>query len=70
MATKELRDLRRNFRMAYTHYRSCVQELIKASERGQRPGDQVVATEDRSFNDFAAARQELLKTLLERSSAK
>ena len=64
MATKELRELRKNYRVAYTHYMSCVHELANASERGQRPADQVLATEDRSFNDFVTARQALLKALL------
>ena len=63
MATKELRELCRNYRSAYTHYMHCVQELAEASKRGERPRDQVLATEDRAFNDLALAREALLAAL-------
>jgi hypothetical protein len=59
MATKEVRELR----SAYTHYMHYVQELAKASKHGERPPDQVLATEDRAFNDLALASETLLAAL-------
>jgi hypothetical protein len=42
----------------------CVHDLADASEREERLSDQVHATEDRTFNDLALARQALLKALM------
>jgi hypothetical protein len=64
MATKELQELRRKYRSAYSLYMHCVHELADASQREERPPDSVLAPEDQAFNELALARQELLKALL------
>jgi hypothetical protein len=64
MATKEIWKLRTKYRTAYTQYMSSVHDLADASQREERPADQVLAAEDQSFINLANARQELLTALL------
>ena len=44
---------------------SCVHEMADASQRGERPRDQVLATEDRGFTDLAEARRALVQFLVD-----
>jgi hypothetical protein len=63
MATKELQELRRRYRSAYSLYMPCVHEFAESSQRGERPPDSVLAAEDRAFSELEVARQLLLKAL-------
>ena len=64
MATKQLRDLRQRYRLAYTAYMHCVHELADASQRAERPRSDLIEAEDRAFRELAEARQSLMDALL------
>jgi hypothetical protein len=63
MATPELRELRHNYKVAYTSYLNCVQELSLASARGECPPDDVLDGEEKALTDLNASRRALLKAL-------
>jgi hypothetical protein len=63
MATAELRKLRHNYKVAYTSYLHCVQELSEASAKGECPPDAVLSGEEKALTDLTAARRVLLEAL-------
>jgi hypothetical protein len=63
MATKELRMLRHNYKVAYTSYLSCVQMVSDASQKGAGLPEEDSEKEDRAFNELALTRQALLDAL-------
>jgi hypothetical protein len=63
MATKELSDLRRKYRSAYTTYMHCVHELADASQRSMPLAAETEAAEEKAFNDLANCRRALLDAL-------
>ena len=65
MATHETIELLKKYRTTYTQYMSCVHEMADASQRGERPRDQVLAMEDRAFTDLAEARHALVQVLVD-----
>ena len=67
MATKELQALRHNFRVAYTSYMHLVQTLAFASKQGKWPTVDVLAAEEKAFNELGVGRQALLAALFEHS---
>ena len=64
MATHGTIELLKKYRPPYTQYMSCVPEMADASQRGERPRDQVLAMEDRAFTDLAEARHALVQALV------
>lgn len=63
MATKELRMLRHNYKVAYTAYLSCVQMVSDASQTGATLQEEDLEKEDKGFDALAFARQALLDAL-------
>lgn len=66
VATIELRQLRHKYKAAYTSYMQSVQALSDASQKGEWPAADVLATDRKAFNDLAFVRQLLLDALSER----
>jgi hypothetical protein len=63
VATKELRMLRHNYKVAYTAYLSCVQMVSDASQTGARLPEEELEKEDKAFDELAYARQALLDAI-------
>jgi hypothetical protein len=63
MATKELRELRHRYKVAYTNYMQCVQALSDASQNGNWPPAAVLRQEEQSLNELTFVRQALLDAL-------
>ena len=63
MATKELRELRHKYKVAYTDYMASVQALSEASHIGMWPAVEVVNREEKAINELLAIRQALLDAL-------
>jgi hypothetical protein len=63
MATKELRELRHRYKVAYTSYMQCVQALSDASQNGKWPPAAVLQQEEQSLNELTFVRQALLDAL-------
>jgi hypothetical protein len=63
MATKELRELRHRYKVAYTSYMQCVQALSDASQNGRWPAAAVLQQEEQSLNELTFVRQALLDAL-------
>jgi|SRR5688572_17443561 hypothetical protein len=63
MATKELRELRHQYKAAYTTYLGCVQALSDASQDGVWPSAEVLGKEERSLQELTFVRQALLDAL-------
>jgi hypothetical protein len=63
MATKELRELRHQYKAAYTSYMQCVQALSDATQHGIWPSAAVLQLEERSLSDLTFVRQALLDAL-------
>lgn len=63
MATKELRELRHRYKVAYTSYMQCVQALSDASQNGTWPPAAVLQREEQSLNELTFVRQALLDAL-------
>jgi hypothetical protein len=63
MATKELRDLRHQYKAAYTSYMHCVQALSDATQNGLWPAEPVLKLEEQSLNELVFLRQALLDAL-------
>jgi hypothetical protein len=68
MATKELKDLRGQYRAAYTAYMHCVQQLSEASQRGEWPAADVLNAEERALNNLNSFRNALLAALFKHST--
>ena len=63
MATKELRELRHQYKAAYTSYMQSVQALSDATQRGQWPASEVLLLEERGLKELTFLRQALLDAL-------
>lgn len=63
MATKELRELRHRYKVAYTSYMQCVQALSEASQHGRWPSAAVLQQEEQSLNELTLVRRALLDAL-------
>ena len=63
MATKELRELRHQYKAAYTNYMQSVQALSDASHHGTWPSAAVLQVEEQSLNELTFVRQALLDAL-------
>ena len=67
MATKELRMLRHNYKVAYTFYLGCVQTVSAASQKGVGLTEEDLEKEDKAFDQLEFARQALLDAIQERA---
>jgi hypothetical protein len=67
LATKELRELRHQYKEAYTVYMHSVQELSEASRRGELPSRQVLLAEDHAIHALNFTRVALLDGLRKHS---
>lgn len=63
MATKELRELRHQYKAAYTSYMHCVHILADAGERGVWPPTDLLKLEEQTLNDLTSCREALLVAL-------
>lgn len=63
MVNNELRELRHQYKAAYTTYMRSVQALSDASQNGELPTAAVLKAEGRAFADLMAVRQALLEAL-------
>jgi hypothetical protein len=63
IAMKEISDLRRKYRSAYTMYMHCVHELADASQRSIPLAPDIEAAEEKAFNELAHCRRALLDAL-------
>lgn len=63
MATKELQELRHNYKTAYTAYMTCVQAWSEASQQGVWPSPEQLRSEERAYNELAFARRALMDAL-------
>ena len=63
MATKRLRELRHEYKAAYTSYMQCVQALSDASQAGVLPSPEVLKLEEKTFAELTTLRQALLDAL-------
>lgn len=70
MATKALRELRHQYKEAYTVYMHSVQELSEASLRGELPSQQVLLAEEHAIHALNFARVALLDGLLKHCKGK
>ena len=69
MAINELERLRMSYAAAYAAHVSCLQAVFEASERGERPADQTLRSEQLAFNDLVNAREALFDKLLRYGTA-
>ena len=65
MATNNLRELRHNYKAAYTDYMNCVHTLSTASFEGQGLTANELAADEEAFNALSLARRALLDALRE-----
>ena len=65
MATSKLRELRLNYKAAYTGYMNCVHALSIASLKGEWLTANEIAADERAFNALSFARRILLDELRE-----
>lgn len=63
MVTSKLRELRHNYKAAYTDYMNCVHTLSLASFEGQELTAGEIEADEKAFNALALARRELLDAL-------
>jgi hypothetical protein len=63
MATKELRELRHRYKVAYTSYMQSVQALSDACQHGRWPPAAVLQQEEQLLNELTFVRQALLDAL-------
>ena len=63
---QELYVLRHRYKDAYAAYADSVRALCYAAERGLWPDSQVLAAEDKAFDDLSHLRQALLRGLFAR----
>jgi len=70
MATSNrLRELRHNYKAAYTNYMNCVHTLSIASYEGQGLTANEIAADEKAFNALSSARRALLDALREHAEA-
>ena len=65
MATSKLRELRLNYKAAYTEYMNCVHALSIASLKGEWLTAYEMAADERAFDALSFARRILLDELRE-----
>jgi hypothetical protein len=63
VATKELRELRHKYKLAYTNYMNSVQAISDASRKGEWPTAEAVNVEEKAVNELMFVRQALLDAL-------
>jgi hypothetical protein len=63
MATKELDERGRRYRLAYTLYMPSVHEVADAVQRGEWLSREVEAAEEKAFNELVSSRQAVLDAL-------
>ena len=63
MATKELRELRHHYKVAYTNYMRFVQAISDASQNGVWPSADVLNHEKKAFTELTFLRESLLDAL-------
>ena len=68
MATDKLRELRHDYKVAYTDYMNCVHTLSIASLSGDALTREEMLAEENTFNALALARRRLLDELREHAS--
>jgi predicted Zn-dependent protease with MMP-like domain len=69
MSNNELRELRHNYKAAYTDYMNCVHTLSLASLEGQGLTAREIAADEKAFNALALARRALLDALREHAES-
>lgn len=69
MATKDLRELRLQYKAAFTTYMRSVQALSEASHNGDLPAAAVLRTERKAFDELTAVREALLSALKKHSES-
>jgi hypothetical protein len=69
MAVNELQRLQMSYTAAYATHMSCLQSVFEASERGERPTDQALRSEQLAFNDLVNAREAFFDKLLRYGTA-
>ncbi len=69
MPTKKIRDLRHEYKAAYTAYMTSVQVLSDAGLTGALPSIEMLSQEKHAFNEISAARKALLDALAEHDGA-
>jgi hypothetical protein len=69
MATNRLRELRHNYKAAYTTYMNCVHTLSIASLNGDCLTQTELLADERSFNALTLARRALIDALREHAGA-
>lgn len=70
MATRELRELRHQYKTAYTSYMQCVQALSDAAQKGVWPSAEVLTLEEQTINELRSLRKALLGALHEHTLKK
>lgn len=65
MANKDLRELRLEYKAAFTTYMRSVQALSEASQNGELPIAAVLYAERRAFDHLKEVREALLRALQE-----
>jgi hypothetical protein len=70
MATSKLRELRHDYKAAYTAYMNCVHALSVASLNGDRLTQKELLADERAFNALAFARRALMDALREHAGEK
>ena len=69
MATSDLRELRHDYKAAYTDYMNCVHTLSLASLEGHALTAIEIAADEKAFNALSSARRALLEALREHAEA-
>jgi hypothetical protein len=63
VATKELQELRHQYKTAYTSYMLCVQALSDASQQGVWPSADILKQEEQALHELTFVRQALLDAM-------
>ena len=63
MSTSKLRELRLNYKAAFTEYMNCVHSLSIASLKGEELTEEAIAADDKAFEALSDARRVLLDEL-------
>ena len=69
MATDELQRLRLAYTAAYEAYKSSVQAISDASQRGEWPSAAILSTEQEALNDLNNARADLMHAMFAHARA-
>lgn len=69
MSTSKLRELRLNYKAAYTEYMNCVHALSIASLKGEWLTAREIAADEKAFDALSLARRVLLDELREHAES-